>query len=153
LETVFKDRGLALSIGIKAKPICHKRMNIRDARLEEAHTLPSDTPLVDAAKLLRDKKLRHVYILDEKEFPIGIVSITDISGKVVAEGKSPEGMVARDIMTTPLHMMDADNELSKAYMEMVNHATITLPIVDNGLLIGVLSMGEALKALAGVKRA
>jgi CBS domain-containing protein len=125
-------------------------MNLREAQLQEPSTTSLDASIVDVAKILRDKKLRHIYVLDEKEFPIGIISITDINSKIVAEGKSPEGLTAQDIMTSPLHMMEIDNDLSKAYYEMIKHNTVAIPIVDNGLLVGVLSMNDALKLM--VKR-
>jgi CBS domain-containing protein len=125
-------------------------MNLREAQLQEPSTITLDTPVVEVAQILRDKKLRHLYVLDAKEFPVGIISITDINSKIVAEGKSPEGLTAEDIMTAPLHMIEIDNDLSKAYYEMIRHNTVAIPIVDNGLLVGVLSMNDALKLM--VKR-
>jgi isocitrate dehydrogenase len=127
-------------------------MILREAHLEKAYALPADSSIRDTAQFLRDNRLRHVYVIDERDFPIGIVSITDINARVVAEGKSPEGLCARDIMTAPLHMMDVDHEPAKAYAEMLAHDTYTLPITDHGLLIGVLSMKEVLRIIVMQKR-
>jgi signal-transduction protein with cAMP-binding, CBS, and nucleotidyltransferase domain len=127
-------------------------MNLRQANLEQARSLSVDSSLITVAKFLRDNKLRHVYLIDEKEFPVGIVSITDINNKVVAEGKDPKMLKAEAVMTTPVHMMDIDHEPSKAYAEMLAHDTYTLPITDNGLLVGVLSMKEILNILVAQKR-
>jgi CBS domain-containing protein len=127
-------------------------MKIRNAHLESAHTVATSTSIVDVARVLRDKKLRHVFVLDAKEFPIGVVSISDINGKVVAEGKSPASLSAGEIMSSPLHMMEIDNEVSKAYFEMIGHGSLSVPIVDNGLLVGVLSMNEALKHMVKEQR-
>jgi CBS domain-containing protein len=122
-------------------------MNLRNVHLDEPLTAPATASVIEIARLLRDKKRRHIYLLDEKEFPIGIISITDINAKVVAEGKSPDGLVATDIMTTPLHMIDIENDIEKAYYEMVAHETLAVPVTDNGLLAGVLSLSEALRLM------
>lgn len=127
-------------------------MTLREAQLETAATIPSTASAIDVAKLLRDQKRRHVYVL-ENDFPVGIISITDINAKIVAEGRSPEGLTAADVMTAPLHMVEIDNDVSKAYYEMIAHNTIAMPIVDNGVLVGVLSMNEALRAMVRRKHA
>jgi CBS domain-containing protein len=122
-------------------------MNLREARLETALTAPAATPVIDIAKLLGEHKRRHIYILDEKEFPVGIISITDLVSRIVAQGKSPQGLVASQVMNTPLHMVEIDNDIDKAYFEMIGHDTIAIPVIDNGVLAGVLSMNEALRLM------
>ena len=127
-------------------------MNLRSLHLEQAHTIAANLPVMDIAKLLRDQNLRQIYVVDEKGFPVGIVSATDIISRVVAEGKDVKMVIASDIMSTPLHMIEIDNDIGKAYQEMLSHSTLSLPIVDNGLLVGVLSMTEALKGIVAEKR-
>lgn len=121
-------------------------MSLRNAHLEKAVTAAIATPVIEIAQRLRDEKLRHIYILDN-DFPVGIISITDINAKIVAEGRSPQGLTAADIMTTPLHMVELDNDLSKAYYEMIAHNSLAIPIIDNGVLVGVLSLSEALRQM------
>lgn len=127
-------------------------MNLRTARLQPARTVPNDLPLITVAKVLRDERLRHVYVLDKKEFPVGVLSAVDIVNKVVAEGKDPKSLRAKDVMTTPLHMVEIDNEVGKAYAEILHHGTGSVPVMDNGILVGVLSMGEAMRLVIGEKR-
>jgi CBS domain-containing protein len=127
-------------------------MNLRNAHLEEAATVTTIASVIEVARLLRDRKMRHIYVVDEKEFPVGVVSITDVNAKIVAEGKAPEGLLARDIMTAPLHTVDIDAEIGRAYAEMIAHDTYSIPVLEHGLLVGVFSMGEALKLLVQQKR-
>jgi CBS domain-containing protein len=127
-------------------------MHIRDTKLLSAQTIPSTMTAIDVAKRMRDDKLRQLYVLDEHEFPVGVISLTDINSRIVAAGRNPDGLHARDIMTTPLHMVEIDNDVGKAYNEMLAHDTLAIPVTDNGLLVGVLSMSEALRALVDEKR-
>lgn len=137
----------------KKKPAPQQdHMTLRDAHLEESITITENSTVVEVARLLRDRKKRHAYVLDEKEFPVGIVSTTDINARVVAEGKSPEGLTVKDIMTRPIHMVEIDDDVTKAYFEMIAHETGAVPVIDNGVIQGVLSMSEVIRLLAHRKK-
>jgi len=128
-------------------------MNLRKARLEDACVIKQTEQLLAAAMLLSEKKLRHVYVLDDSEFPVGVLSLSDINTRVVAKGKGPQDLLVSDVMTTPLHMVDIDQPVGDAYREILAHGTLSVPVVDNGILVGVLSMGEALRLLAEERHA
>ena len=101
------------------------------------------------AKKRRKKGLRHIYIVDSKGLPKGVVSLVDFNNKIVATGKCSSDFKAKDVMNSPVWSFDAGEEVGKAYSEMIKLGRYILPITKKGKLVGILSMGEALKAVVG----
>lgn len=123
-----------------------KIIKTKDLTLERAHTVAPSATVIEIAKLLRDNKMRHVHVVGTKG-PQGIVSITDINAKVVAEGKDPKKLTAKDIMTTPVHTVKHDEDARCAYYKMVEHGMLSLPVVEKNKVVGVLSINEAMKEM------
>ena len=63
------------------------------------------TTVLEAAKIMKKRKIGNVIIV-EKEQPIGILTESDIIKKVVAEGKNVKDVIAKDVMTTPIVVID-----------------------------------------------
>lgn len=60
------------------------------------------TPLVEVAKLMRDRDCGAIPIVGSDTFPIGIVTDRDITVRAVALGKDPSTLTAQDVMTAPV---------------------------------------------------
>ena len=106
-------------------------------------TCREDSTVLEIAKLLRDGKKHHVFVLDFSDKPVGIVSTVDITTRVVAENKNPSTLKASDIMTRNVKVAQIDESYAKAYALMIDLGTYSIPIVDkDGKLIGVLDYAK-----------
>ena len=103
-------------------------------------------PINEVAKLIRDKKLRHVYVVEHGKL-VGVVGGIDINNKVVAEGKDPKIVKANDIMNK-VQYISKNQELEYAYAIMRNFNTFTCPVVnDNKELVGYCKFAEVCEAI------
>ncbi|MEK6889194.1 MAG: CBS domain-containing protein [Nanoarchaeota archaeon] len=128
-------------------------MKIAGVKLGDFVTAKEGESVMLLARKMKKKGLRHVYIVDSKGLPRGVVSLVDFNNKIVAEGKCSGDFKARDIMNSPVWCVDAEEDIGKAYSEMIKLGRYILPVTKKGKLLGILSMGEALKAVVMEKNA
>jgi len=121
-------------------------MRIKDCRLKEVLSCDKYENIVEVAKTLKEKRLRHIIVIDKKK-PIGIISTTDICNRLVAENKNPMKVKAEEIMTAPILTKDLDENLTQAYIEMIKENIFSVPITENGKLKGTLELKDAMEKL------
>ncbi len=126
-------------------------MNGNDVVVEDAMTKnvvvakPGDN-VSDMAKLMSDKEIGSVIVVDDNMCPLGIVTEGDIVRKVIAEGKDPKTTAAKDIMTTPAITITDDIELSSAARLMaVKHIKKLCIVSLDGRLKGIMTEGDVIK--------
>lgn len=101
-----------------------------------------DASVLDVSRILRDTRTRHLIVVNEKKSPIGIISTVDINNRVVAEEKNSSTLKARDIMTKPIETVEVSSTCEEAYQKMVSKGTYSIPVTENGSLIGSLSFSK-----------
>ena len=125
-------------------------MKIKDCQIKDVLECDDNKSIVEIAQILKKNNSRHVIITDNKK-PVGIISITDISNRVVAEGKDPKKTKAKDIMTKNIFYKDIESLLSDTYVEMVKNNMISCPVTQNNKLIGVVELREVMGKLSQIK--
>jgi CBS domain-containing protein len=72
----------------------------------------------------------------------GIVSARDYGRKVILTGKSPKDVRVQEIMTTSLITVTPETTILDAMELMTRHHIRHLPVLEDGQLAGVVSMGD-----------
>lgn len=127
-----------------------KFIKIKDCAIRKAVTCDKEDSAITVARKLRDSKERHVIVLDSKK-PIGIISTTDISSRIVAENKNPIKTKAKDIMTRNVMIKNIHDSLARVYIDMIKASIYSCLIVDNGNIKGMLDLKEAMNHLVKTK--
>jgi len=78
---------------------------------------------------------------------IGLVSERDIA-RAIADGANPDRVTVEEIMTDELVMVSPNDELLEAVHRMLDAEVRHLPVMDNGVVMGIVSARDALQALA-----
>ena len=81
---------------------------------------------------------------------VGIISTVDINNRVVAEGKNPNGLKAKDIMTSPIRSFEEDADEKEAYSTCVKDNIVTCPVTKDGRIVGIVSIHELLRKITHV---
>lgn len=121
-------------------------------KLSDAVVCKADDSVLEVSRIMRDTQNRHIIVVDEKLKPVGLISAFDINNRVVAEEKEPSVLKAKDIMTNPIDSVELNEGYEKAYEKMINRGTYTIPVTENGRLIGILDYNFVFKKLCEAAR-
>lgn len=104
-----------------------------------------DASLVEAAQLMRSQGIGDVLVADGQQV-VGVLTDRDITVRAVAEGTDPLTVSARSVCTPDPVMVSPDDPVQAAVALMRAHAVRRLPVVENGLPVGVVSLGDLAEA-------
>lgn len=113
---------------------------VRDWMQSPVVVIDPDSSVSYAMTLMRRRQIHSLIVdLSRESGGYGILTTTDISGKIVAADANPAEVKVRDIMTAPLITGQPDWTLKEASQVMQKHKFHHLPIEENGVLVGILS--------------
>jgi CBS domain-containing protein len=93
------------------------------------------------------KKNIGALVVSEGDRLVGIISERDYARKVVLQGKSSINTPVREIMTEKVITINTAHTLGEC-MEMMTHSRIRhLPVIQEGKVVGVVSIGDIVKAV------
>jgi CBS domain-containing protein len=118
--------------------------SIRSVLKKKGHEISSiapDATVYDAIALMAAKNVAAVLVISEGNL-IGIVSARDYGRKVILEGKSSRDVRVQEIMTTSLVTVTPETTVLDAMGLMTRHHIRHLPVLKEGKLDGVVSMGD-----------
>lgn len=104
-------------------------------------TLDRDASLADAARLMRDRGIGDVIVV-EGEDAEGIVTDRDIVIRAVADGADPNTTRLGQIVSGDLTSVAPDDPVERAIALMREKAVRRLPVLEGGKPVGVLSLGD-----------
>jgi CBS domain-containing protein len=131
-------------------------MKVRDLvqSRKEVFSILEETTVHDAARYLRDHKVRSVGVLDAASRLAGVVSQSDISDKVAAENKCPAWMRVTEIMSRDLITVGPEIALDECLRLMEKHDIFHLLVVDEaGRYLGMISVADLLQVIASDEKA
>lgn len=106
--------------------------------------VPPSLPVSDAAKLLAEKRIGSVLVMDREKIA-GILSERDIVRTLAAEGASClDGPVSR-LMTAKVVTCRPDQSISDVMELMTSGRFRHVPVVADGRLAGMISIGDVVK--------
>jgi CBS domain-containing protein len=115
-------------------------------------TCRRETSALELAQIMRDRHVRDVIVVDERETgpsPIGIVTDRDLVVLVLANGVSPDGVQAGNLLKGDLVTALQSDDIYDAIWCMRNAAVRCLPIVNSSnSLVGVLTLDDVTRVLA-----
>jgi CBS domain-containing protein len=121
---------------------------------KDVFSIQEDTTVHDAARYLREHKVRSVGVLDGSGHLAGVVSQSDISDKVAAENKCPAWMRISEIMTRDLVTVGPEVPLDECLRLMEKHSVFHLVVLEeSGRFLGMISVADLLQVIASDEKA
>jgi CBS domain-containing protein len=106
-----------------------------------------DATVYDALTLMADKDVGAVLVMDAQGRLVGILSERDYARKVALKGHTSREMPVASIMTEKVIYVSADRTLEECMALMSAHRIRHLPVMGKDRLIGVVSIGDIVKAI------
>ncbi len=94
---------------------------------------------------MRDKSIGSV-LVKFSEIEYGIVTERDLVYKVAAENLDPKTVKAKDVMTELRYTIDANASIQRASEIFSRHDIRRLPVMEDGMIIGIITARDVAKA-------
>jgi CBS domain-containing protein len=105
---------------------------------------PTNTVL-EALGLMAERDIGAVLVLDGDKL-VGVFSERDYARKVVLAGRSSRDSQVKDVMTGHVVCVSPDRSIDECMALMTNKRLRHLPVVDHKHVIGIVSIGDLVKA-------
>ena len=115
--------------------------SIRDVMSSNPCAIDADKPVAYAAKMMKEEDVGLAPIVEGDRL-VGTLTDRDIVLLVVAEGKDPQTVTAREVASTDLVTIDPQQDLDEALRLMASNQVRRLPVVEEGRLVGVLAQAD-----------
>ncbi|AJD90118.1 hypothetical protein JMA_08010 [Jeotgalibacillus malaysiensis] len=114
-------------------------MNIREVMTDDIYTCQVNDTVETAAELMKEHNIGVLPVLDENGSPAGMVTDRDIVIRGVAEHKN---QTVDQVMTHELIHVTPETPAAHAADLMASAQVRRLPVIENGQVIGLVSLGD-----------
>ena len=104
---------------------------VRDLMKKNPYTVAESASIQDTARIMNDKKVSSLVILDEDNNPVGLVTERDLVRKVCINDLPTNRVTNKEIMSSPLITIDSESSASTATDLMLKNHVRHLLVVNN----------------------
>lgn len=109
-------------------------------------SIAPDVTVYDALELMADKNIGAVLVMDGENL-VGILSERDYARKVILKARFSRDTLVREIMTEKVVCVRPDQSVEECMALMTAKRIRHLPVTEGSKVIGVISIGDAVKAV------
>ncbi len=119
--------------------------NVLEKKGGQIWSIAPDRSVYDALKIMSDNEVGALLVLEEGKI-VGLISERDYARKVILKGLSSPQTPVRKIMTTKVVYALPEQTIEEGMALMTEKHCRHLPVMENEKLLGVLSIGDLVKA-------
>ncbi len=123
---------------------------VRDLMIDHVLTVEETTPVTEAVHAMASNNIGALVILSAIREPVGIFTERDLLKRVVGAGLDPRTTLIGKVMTPKFVCVQLDDELADLPRIMVQGNFRHLPVVEGRRLVGILSIRDVVRYLAGL---
>ena len=127
-----------------AAQVMHSVTQVRDLLKRRPVTIPCATSIRDAAGIMSSEDVSSVLVMQDGELA-GIVTDKDLRQRVIAAGMDTSLAIC-DVMTANPMVLPADSGVDSALLLMMRENYHHLPVVDEGVPLGLVTAGDILRS-------
>jgi len=120
--------------------------DILKAKGSDVWLVEPDATVFDALQRMADKEVGAL-VVTEGEQVVGIISERDYARKVILHGRASSTTLVKKIMTSPVVYIHLDQPIEECMSLMTEKRTRHLPVIENGKLVGLISIGDIVKSI------
>ena len=117
---------------------------LRGKRSPQLFTINKDELVYDAIALMARHNVGSLLVVEDERI-IGIISERDYARKVVLSGRTSKTTRVREIMEPNVLYVSPDDSIEGCLSLMTEKRIRHLPVIENGRLIGMITMGDIVK--------
>ena len=120
--------------------------DILEIKGREVWCVDVETTVFDALRVMAGKEVGALVVMDGEKIA-GIISERDYARKVVLLGRTSPNTLVREIMTSPVAYTHLGQSVEECMAIMTDKRIRHLPVLENGRLIGIISIGDLVKSI------
>ena len=120
-------------------------MKVKECMCNNVYSCTPETTVYDVAKLMQTNHVGCIPICDEQKNMVGLVTDRDLVLRCIASNKDVKQTPVSDIMTTEICACTPDDDMTNAQSKMGSNQIRRLPVIDNGTIVGMLTLGDIAK--------
>jgi CBS domain-containing protein len=128
-----------------------KVRDILEIKGREVWSIGPSESVFDALKLMAEKGIGALVVLEAGKV-VGIISERDYARKVILQGRSSPTTLVGEIMTARVAYAQLQQNIDECMAIMTERRIRHLPVMEDGLLIGVISIGDLVKSIIAEQR-
>lgn len=113
----------------------------------EVWSVKPQASVYQALELMAEKDIGAVVVLDDEGALAGIFSERDYARKVILKGRASKNVTVGELMTSKVYVVPPDTTLQECLQVMTDRKIRHLPVLEEGRLAGVITIGDVGKAL------
>ncbi len=110
----------------------------------EVLKIEAEASVFEAVQKMVEANVGSLLVTDHDEI-VGIVTERDYLRRVTLEGKTDKETAVGEIMTSPLVVVTPETTIDECMAVMTDRRIRHLPVVDDGEVVGVVSIGDIVK--------
>jgi CBS domain-containing protein len=118
--------------------------NILQYKSQTIYSVDPETSVLDALQIMMDKNISALLVMEGSELK-GIFTERDYARKIILQGKSSKETKIKEVMTASLEVINLNSSIDHCMQIMTDKHIRHLPIVDNGKVSGMISIGDLVK--------
>jgi CBS domain-containing protein len=111
-------------------------------------TISPKATVMEALKLMAEKHIGALVVMHDDQVA-GIISERDYARKVILRGRSSINTHIKDIMTDKVYYVSPKTTTEECMILTTQQSIRHLPVLENGKLVGLISIGDVVKSIIG----
>jgi CBS domain-containing protein len=112
--------------------------------INEIWSIPPDATVYQAVQMLAEKRVGALLVMEGEKL-VGILSERDYAREVILKDRSSKATAVKDIMSTDVITASSTDGVEPTLSVMTDNRIRHLPVVDDGKVAGMISMGDLVK--------
>ncbi len=123
------------------------------AKTKEVWSISPKSTVFDALKLMAEKEIGALMVMDEKGKVVGIITERDYARKIILKGKTSSKALISDIMTPAANMycVKPDTPVEDCMVLMTGKRIRHVPVFEGNKYVGLISIGDVVKSTISSK--
>ena len=130
-----------------------KVSDILKSKAKQLWTILPEVSVLEALKLMAEKEIGALMVVDKKGKVVGIMTERDYARKIALKGKQSVDTSVKEIMTPfdKMYTVKSDTPVDDCMVLMTGKHIRHVPIFDGGKFVGLISIGDVVKATISQK--
>ena len=118
----------------------------------EVFAVGPDEAVIEAIRLMAEKRMGAVLVMEDGHRLVGILSERDYARKVALLGRTSDQTRVRDVMTDAVLFVEPSQTTDACMQLMTSKRLRHLPVMDGGQLVGLISIGDLVKQIISAQQ-